>query len=350
MKLHYKAFFGVLFPLSAIGSTHFFNQYSIYLNIVLFITCSLIGYFLYRQTQRFKKYRIKAKEEHKRLNHSNDRIWLSGLKSFSTATFTSDGKLINANKSFQESFGQYLSTVDDFDSFLQEFFFKDKALKKTKRVYRFKHDIKNEYFISTSLNRVSGVRICEIFKFDVQELVELGENRKFELDNDRVNALDIFEEVIASRLSFSGCSYNTLPKVESIEGLILFTGEVLAERLFRNIFNVVAGVIDLKEITEQLNIELTRVDKDFVVSVKFKNYHISDKDLSSSIQSSQGKVSLISLMQEIEKSAEHMRVKSTLKNISDNNDIVSELKVTISDLSNVKWVSKSYKRGHEVTI
>lgn len=350
MKKHYKSFVLLLCPMSALAAGPTVLTYSLIGNALLLISVAVFVILFLKQKNKHNQYRAKAISKINDLKITDERVWLSSLNSISTAIFDVDGTLLNSNKVFKQTFENLYLKTKGVDDFIETYFYKDKSLNNSKRVYRFKNDIKNEYFINVSLNKKTKKRICEIFKFDLQELVELGLSRKFEIDNESVNALDVLEEIIASRLSFATFAHNTIPKVESASGLILFTNEFIASQLFRNIYTAINSILEFKKISSQLSINLSRDNEDFIVSATFDGHHLLDEDFNESVMLADGESTLLSLIRKIEETTDSIKIRSTIKNVEDGSKKFFEFKICIADLNNVQWTSKNFKRENEILL
>ncbi len=122
------------------------------------------------------------------------------VSTYAIAYLGTDGELISKNKIFAGYFGKNILVGDNWDDFFAKNFTKSVTKLKNKMViYRYIHDSKQVYAVSSKLIKSdkSEFRICEIIPFDTKDLNNISEHYGKGLSDNFVDLGDVFEQAFS---------------------------------------------------------------------------------------------------------------------------------------------------------
>lgn len=273
---------------------------------------------------------------------------LSDVNLMAVCRVNSQGVVVEKNRVFDSFFGQDFNEKMNWDDFYSENFVKEKRFSKMKRIFKYVNDVKNDYFVGSSINKTTGERVVEIFKFSSLDLAKIGNYRKQELERDSVNALDVLEDVIAEKQSFTTKQFIGLPSIGSDDGAPLYLDEENSIKIFNEVCDLFAIISKAKNLSHEIDVSIKRNANKFYVESQIKNCTLTHEELGKTYKFGAETRSILEVIRKIETVVNSVRVHVAVKNTYSDDQESIDIQVEINDLDFVKWHKKTIGREREV--
>lgn len=254
------------------------------------------------------------------------------------------GKVETVNQAFKDTVTSEQLIGVEWDIYLTQNFKKESGLKTVDSLYKFTGDLTCDFLIESSIDKKTGRRVCAIKRVETDLLIKVGRNRKRVLDQNKFNAFDYLEEIVALKNSNVGREMIVMNELNYADDSYLYTDEDSAKGILENLVNGVSLLAQVRGINNEVELKVLRRNKRFLFEAFVKDINLGPKDLESSIVWNGKKTVVAQVLHEIEKESSKLFGATTiLKNVTNNSRRGISYSVELNDFEQLKWISQEYR-------